>query len=282
MSVIEKNFSILNKLGEGTYGVVFKASKKQSFHQYVAIKQSKGGTLDVFLSSSTLREIALLKQLNHPNVISILEVINDNGINIVFDFYSTDLGKLLEERSLSKKETKTILYQILNSLKYIHSLCIIHRDIKPQNILLTKDLNVKLTDFGLATQITIPNRSLSTEVITLWYRPPELLYGTINYSYEVDLWSLGCVYGEMVKNEPIFRGYTTQTQLEKIFGTLGKPKGKLYQNLPYYGMYKISEYKTQRILGNKNEENLIKKLLNYDPTTRITADQALHHQLFWN
>jgi serine/threonine protein kinase len=178
------------------------------------------------------------------------------------------------------------LYQILDALAYCHSKKIIHRDLKPQNILLTKNLKIKIGDFGLARVFSIPIRPYTKEVLTLWYRAPELLLGINEYSTPVDIWSVGCIFAELVIKKPLFKGDCEFEQIMKIYSILGTPKIEDWNeivNLPYYSnkFPNFSAKKIEEIVKlDVNGINLLKSMLQYDPNKRITAKQALLHPFF--
>ena len=177
------------------------------------------------------------------------------------------------------------MYKILDAVAFCHSKKIIHRDLKPQNILVEKDGEiVKVADFGLARAFSIPIRPYTKEVLTLWYRAPELLLGINEYSTPVDIWSIGCIFGELVLRQPLFKGEYEIEQLFKIFHLLGTPDKNIWpdvESLPNYSKEfpKFKPLKLEKyFVGlDKNGIDLLKQMLIYDPNQRITAKQALMH-----
>jgi len=204
-----------------------------------------------------------------------------------------DLKKYVEQlpkhEKLKPDLIKSFMYQILDGLTYCHSKRIIHRDLKPQNLLLNKNLQLKLADFGLARAFSLPIRPYTKEVLTLWYRGPEILLGTQEYSKSVDMWSVGCIFAELCLGHPIFQGENDIDQLMKIFKILGTPDEDTWpemQNLPYYkeNFPKYPAVKLEELIPNLDSDgiNLLTKMLAYDPNQRISAKEAIKHNYFNN
>ena len=260
-------------------------------NEIIAIKKIKIDLENEGIPSTALREITILRELQHPNIIELKDVIcNNNKLYLLFEFAEYDLRKYLEEyenKNLDEETIKSFLYQILDALAYCHSKKIIHRDLKPQNILLTKNLKIKIGDFGLARVFSIPIRPYTKEVLTLWYRAPELLLGINEYSTPVDIWSVGCIFAELILKRPLFKGDCEFEQIMKIYGILGTPKIEDWNeivNLPYYSnkFPNFSPKKLEEIVPglDSNGINLLKSMLQYDPNKRISAKQALLHPYF--
>lgn len=204
----------------GTYGVVFRAKHKKT-GQIVAMKKIRLENEDEGIPSTAIREISLLKELQHPNIVALQDVImEEKRLYLIFEFLSYDLKKYLdklEKKYMDESQLKSFLYQILEAILFCHQRRILHRDLKPQNLLVQGDNVVKVADFGLGRAFGIPVRAYTHEVVTLWYRAPEVLLGAPRYSCPVDIWSVGCIFAEMATKKPLFQGDSEIDQLFRIF-----------------------------------------------------------------
>jgi len=288
--VVRKKFGDIHKIGEGTYGVVFRARCRKT-HTQVALKQIRlNKDNNEGVPSTCIREICLLKELSHPNIIALLDVLLDKGkrLYLVFEFVDQDLKMLLERlspRPLPLQYTKSFLAQLLQALTYCHTHRIVHRDLKPANLLVTDSGIIKLADFGLARCFSIPSRVYTHEVVTLWYRAPELLMGTRFYSTAVDVWSLACIFAELVRGKALFGGDSEIDQMFRIFKMLGTPDQCVWP-----GVEKLPDYKNcfprwtptdLRAEAPGLEDagiDLLEQMLCYNPMERITAKVARAHQ----
>ena len=215
----------IEKVGEGTYGVVYKCQKKDT-QEFVALKKIRLENEDEGIPSTSIREISILKQLKHPNIVNLVDLIHgEKKLYLVFEFMDHDLKKFLNLNNgpLPPQLVKSYLYQILLAIKFCHSRRILHRDLKPQNLLIDKDGVIKLGDFGLARAFGIPIKTLTHEILTLWYRAPEILLGQREYSTPVDMWSIGLIFYEMAHRKPLFTGDSEIDQIFKIFQMYGTP-----------------------------------------------------------
>lgn len=285
---IRQKYHISSKLGEGTYGVVFKAQHIDT-HDFVAIKKIRLEQEDEGVPSTALREISLLKEVcQHPNVITLREVLHTpRKLYLVFDFVDRDLKKHMEKNVLTPIIVKRFLFQLLRGIAHCHSRRILHRDLKPQNLLISADGSLIIADFGLARAVGIPVRAYTHEVVTLWYRAPEVLLGSRTYAAPVDIWSIGCIFSEMATGEPLFRGDSEIDQLYRIFRTLGTPKNNDWSgveqlpdynaNFPHFPPRELSQVVPQ--LSDEGLE-LLTQMLRYEPGQRITAKAALQHPYF--
>lgn len=277
-------YTKLNRIGQGTYGVVYKAQHTQS-KEIVAVKRIKFESQEEGIPSSAIREIALLKELKHPNIVELYDVVHSqHRLTLIFEYCDWDLRKYMQSREdpLTEDEVISFTYQLLKALEYIHSQNIIHRDIKPQNILINRKGELKLADFGLARSTFIPVDSLSTEVITRWYRPPEILQGNKNYGFPVDVWSAGCVVVEMITGQPLFMCDTNEELMEKVTSVFGsKVVEEAFPEIPKHeapiepiGLDKFIP-KTSKPL-----KDLVTALLEVDPNKRVSAQDALMFPVF--
>ncbi|CAI5789456.1 Cyclin-dependent-like kinase 5 [Podarcis lilfordi] len=191
-----QKYEKLEKIGEGTYGTVFKAKNRET-HEIVALKRVRLDDDDEGVPSSALREICLLKELKHKNIVRLHDVLHsDKKLTLVFEFCDQDLKKYFDSCNgdLDPEIVKSFMYQLLKGLGFCHSRNVLHRDLKPQNLLINRNGELKLADFGLARAFGIPVRCYSAEVVTLWYRPPDVLFGAKLYSTSIDMWSAGCIF----------------------------------------------------------------------------------------
>lgn len=283
------DFNCFEKIGEGTYGVVYKAEDKNT-KRTVALKKIRLKKETEGVPSTALREISLLKELNHPNIVQLEDVVYcDQKLYLVFEYLELDLKKLLETRSagLSMRTAKSYLYQLLRGLSYCHSRCILHRDLKPQNLLVDNEGNIKLADFGLARAFDVPLKVYTHEIVTLWYRAPEVLLGTKIYSTAVDVWSIGCIFAEMLTRRPLFSGDSEIDQLFRVFRTLGTPDEESWPGCSKLGDYKSTfpkwapqDMTTILPMLDMEGHDLLSKLLTYEPESRISAKRALVHPFF--
>ncbi|XP_015518064.1 cyclin-dependent kinase 2 [Neodiprion pinetum] len=284
-----ENFVKIEKIGEGTYGVVYKAKDKLT-GKLVALKKIRLETESEGVPSTAIREISLLKELTHPNVVQLLDVVHcEKKLYLVFEFLQQDLKKLLDstKAGLSHSIVKSYLHQLLKGIAFCHVHRVLHRDLKPQNLLIDKEGYIKLADFGLARAFGVPVRTFTHEVVTLWYRAPEILLGTKFYSTAVDVWSLGCIFAEMATRRALFPGDSEIDQLFRIFRTLGTPDETVWPGVSQLPDYKSMFPRWDARSFNEvvpsfdnDAEDLLSKLLTYDPSKRITARMALSHPYF--
>ncbi|EQL28345.1 CMGC/CDK protein kinase [Blastomyces dermatitidis ATCC 26199] len=221
------NFERLNRIEEGSYGLVSRA-KELATGEIVALKRLKMEHCNDGFPITGLREIQTLLESRHTNVVHLREVVMGNDMDdvyLVMDFVEHDLKTLLEDmrEPFLPSETKTLLLQIISATEFLHSHWIIHRDLKTSNLLMNNRGEIKLADFGMARYYGDPPPKLTQLVVTLWYRSPELLLGADKYGPEIDMWSIGCIFGELLTKEPLFQGKNEVDQLSKIFALTGPP-----------------------------------------------------------
>jgi len=287
-----ERYQKMEKIGEGTYGVVYKA-KDRVTGEIIALKKIRLEAEDEGIPSTAIREISLLKELQHPNIVRLYDVVHtEHKLTLVFEFLDQDLKKYLDvnDSGLDLPILKSFLFQLLTGVAYCHHHRVLHRDLKPPNLLINREGQLKLADFGLARAFGIPVRSYTHEVVTLWYRAPDILMASRKYSTPVDIWSVGCIFGEMVLGRPLFSGVSEADQLDKIFrllGTVTEYPG--IDDLPEYKPENMPQYPPPRNgIGSivptldASGVDLLSKMLQYDPAKRITAQKALEHPFFFD
>jgi len=283
-----EKYTKLEKIGEGTYGVVYKARNNET-GEIVALKKIKLESEEEGIPATAIKEISLLKSLKHPNIVGLHEVIHgDKQLVLVFEYLDLDLKKYLDERIKPSVSTmKSFLYQLLTGIAFCHERRVLHRDLKPQNLLINKKGELKLADFGLARSFGIPVRNKSHEVVTLWYRAPDVLMGSTGYNTTIDIWSTGCIFAEMATGKTLFPGKNNKDQLLQIFKVLGTPTEKDWPTVKQLPEFKedfpiYPPQKLQQIVPGLDDEgyDLLQKMLTFDPAQRIPALKALQHPYF--
>ncbi|EYE95111.1 cyclin-dependent serine/threonine-protein kinase CDC28 [Aspergillus glaucus CBS 516.65] len=305
-----ENYHRIEKIGEGTYGVVYKARELTHPGRIVALKKIRLEAEDEGVPSTAIREISLLKEMHDPNIVSLLNIVHADGhkLYLVFEFLDLDLkkymealpvseggrGKALPDGTTMRKDmglgdamVKKFMAQLVEGIRYCHSHRILHRDLKPQNLLIDRDGNLKLADFGLARAFGVPLRTYTHEVVTLWYRAPEILLGGRQYSTGVDMWSAGAIFAEMCTRRPLFPGDSEIDEIFKIFRLLGTPDENIWPGISSFPDYKPTFPKWKRqdmanvVPGLEDAGlDLIEGLLEYDPVRRLSAKQACLHPYF--
>ncbi|XP_028327017.1 cyclin-dependent kinase 9-like isoform X2 [Gouania willdenowi] len=294
------------KIGHGTFGEVFKAKHKLT-GKIVALKKCLVQDANEGFPITLLREIKLLKLLKHNNIINLIDICTTeatqfnsykSNVHLVFDFCEHDLAGLLKNPNVkfTLGEIKKIMQMLLNGLYYIHRNQMLHRDMKPANVLITREGVLKIADFSLARDFSpavIPQGNCYTNnVVTLWYRPPELLLGERDYGPSIDLWGVGCIMAELWTRIPIMQGHTEQHQLNVISHLCGSITPEVWPNVDMkYKLYqkmqlpKGQERKVKDRLEAYVEDpyalDLIDMLLVLDPAKRTDSDSALNHDFFW-
>ena len=280
-------FRKVRKIGEGTYGEVYEAIDTTN-NRRVAMKKMRIENKDEGIPITALREMCILKHLRHENVVQLYEIIQDvDKIVLIFEYADMDL-KMYVDKEKGIKDLKIIqqfTLQILNGLYYCNINRIIHRDLKPQNLLLiTSEMKLKLCDFGLSRMFSLPMGKMTHEIITLWYRPPEVLLGIENYTTKVDSWSIGCIMAEMITGKPLFPGDSEIGQLFKIFQIMGTPNEENWPGITKLKDYSINfpQWKPKKLKDlfpnfDKDGLDLMEKFLQMDPDKRITIREALNH-----
>ncbi|XP_024978326.1 protein IMPAIRED IN BABA-INDUCED STERILITY 1-like [Cynara cardunculus var. scolymus] len=286
-------FQRLEKIGQGTYSSVYRARDTKT-GRTVALKKVRFDNLQPESVKFMAREITILRRLDHPNVMKLEGIITSRlsrNIYFVFEYMEHDLSGLLSSPDIkfSDSQIKCYMRQLLNGIEHCHSLGVLHRDIKTANILVNNEGLLKIADFGLANfHAPRSKRSLTSHVVTLWYRPPELLLGCTRYGMYVDLWSIGCVFAELFLGRPILKGRTEVEQLHKIFKLCGTPADDGYWNkskLPLAAMFK-PHHAYESTLRERCKDlpetavDLLDTFLSVEPCKRGTARSALRSEYF--
>ncbi|TQS36076.1 hypothetical protein Golomagni_03482 [Golovinomyces magnicellulatus] len=281
------------KLGEGTYANVYLGHLRDSPTSLVAIKKIKiQKEYTEGLAPDAIRELKHLRELTHPNIISLLSVFTSKvqNLNLVLEYLPLgDLEMLIKDTDnirYGAADIKAWMNMLVRAVWFCHENFVLHRDIKPNNLLIAADGEVKLADFGLARSFSDPYRQMTSNVITLWYRPPELLFGAKHYSGAVDIWSVGLVFAELIIRVPYLAGETEVMQIKIISQAIGTPTEDNWPGVTKLPGYTVSETLPVQpkdtylaMFGTAGEEgvNLLMQMLVLDPNKRITARQALEH-----
>ncbi|KAJ4907443.1 Protein kinase superfamily protein [Raphanus sativus] len=282
----------LDKIGQGTYSNVYKAKDLLS-GEIVALKKVRFDNLEAESVKFMAREILVLRRLNHPNVIKLLGLVASRvscSLYLVFEYMEHDLTGLAATTQGAKfdlSQVKCFMKQLLSGLEHCHSRGVLHRDIKGSNLLIDNNGILKIADFGLATFYDPKQTMMTSRVVTLWYRPPELLLGATNYSTGVDLWSAGCIMAELLAGKPVMPGRTEVEQLHKIFKLCGSPSDLYWKKykLPNATLFK-PQHPYKRCVAEAfngfapSTVHLVETLLAIDPDDRGTSTSALNSEFF--
>jgi mitogen-activated protein kinase 15 len=270
-------------MGRGAYGIVWK-SKEKATGRVVALKKVFDAFQNATDAQRTYREVMYLQQLNnHENIIKLYSIIpakNHKDLYLVFEIMESDVHVVIRGRLLKSVHKQYIMYQLMKSLKYLHSADLIHRDLKPSNMLINSDCLMKLADFGLARSVAEENGEpplVSDYIATRWYRAPEILFGSQKYSKSVDVWSSGCIFAEILLEKVLFPGKSSLNQIELIIELLGRPSEndlvKMNSDLAWTIMQNIKTRKRRSISKMfaafpSDAVDLLRKLLAFNPDKR--------------
>lgn len=290
-----KRYAVLEPVGQGAYGVVCSAQDEE-LREPVAIKKIENAFEHLTFAKRTLREMRILRHMSHENMIDVRMVFlpgtkdDFEDIYVVSELMETDLASILKSpQPISDDHCQFFLYQILRGMKYIHSAEVIHRDLKPRNLLVNSNCDLKICDYGLA-RVKLSEKDWNTcpmteYVCTRWYRAPELLCSWTDYGKAIDIWSIGCIFAEMLRRKPIFPGKNTQHQLQLVISCLGSPEKDVLRRVPNDKCRKFIE-SLPSTGGRPFEEvapssalalDILKKTLRFNPDKRCTVEQALQN-----
>lgn len=286
-------YRLLQAIGEGAYGVVCSAVDVLTGER-VAIKKI-AAIADVVDCKRTLRELQLLRHFHHDNVLSLRDVYipreqqgNVQDVYTVTELMDSDLHRIVSSgQQLSDVHVQYFAYQILRALKHIHSANVWHRDLKPSNLLVNSNCDLKIADFGLARAVGDANPALTAYVTTRWYRAPEIMLSWTEYTSAVDVWSVGCILGEILKQRPLFPGNDHVTQLQLMIDVIGSPSETDIANIP---SVQGQQFARNHLMGRARVPmhqlfttaspelcDLLDRMLEFNPNRRITVDEALSH-----
>lgn len=294
-------YEVIKALGSGAYGWVAMA-KDNKKDKFVAIKKMERTFEHVLFAKRTLRELKILRLLHQENVIELKTIIKPrpdtkfDEIYAIFELMETDLGSIIKsQQELSIDHIQFFLYQVLRGMKYIHSAGILHRDLKPKNLLVNSNCDLKICDFGLS-RADIPELyeagAMTDYISTRWYRAPELLFGSDFYTATVDIWSIGCIFAELLTRSSFLPGTDSENQLELIIDMMGLPDKETIKK--FWGSKTPDFLKKSKPTGSddtpefkkrfKDVEavslDLLKKMLMFNPSERISIDEAIGHKFF--
>uniref|UniRef100_R4G4T3 Cyclin-dependent kinase 7 n=1 Tax=Rhodnius prolixus TaxID=13249 RepID=R4G4T3_RHOPR len=287
-----RRYEKIEFLGEGQFATVYKARDVET-EAIVAVKIKVGSAAEARdgINRTALREIKLLQELHHPNIIGLLDVYGyKSNVSLVFDFMDTDLEVIIKDTNivLTPANVKAYTLMTLLGLEYLHNSWILHRDLKPNNLLINSEGVLKIGDFGLAKFYGSPNRIYTHQVVTRWYRCPELLFGARMYSTGVDMWAVGCIIAELLLRVPFLPGESDLDQLTRIFHTLGTPNEQTWPGMTALQDY--IQFKTfpgtplKHIFTAAGDDllDVISSLLTINPLKRYNCPQVLQMPYFSN
>mmetsp|Transcript_66754 Transcript_66754/g.145616 ORF Transcript_66754/g.145616 Transcript_66754/m.145616 type:complete len:402 (+) Transcript_66754:56-1261(+) len=294
---VSKRYTVLEPVGQGAYGIVCAAQDEET-NEHIAIKKIENAFEHITFTKRTLRELRILCQLRHENLIDVRSIFlpgckdDFEDIYVVSELMETDLASILKSsQPLSDDHCQFFLYQILRGMKYVHSAQVIHRDLKPRNLLVNANCDLKICDFGLA-RVNFEDEGfqlcpMTEYVCTRWYRAPEVLCSWTNYTNAIDVWSIGCIFAEMLGRKPYFPGHNTQHQLQMIINVMGSPRAEELRKIPNEKCRRFIESlqptppkQFSEVFRDASPAavDFLNKTLKFDPDRRVAVAHALQHQ----
>ncbi|EKG01629.1 mitogen-activated protein kinase 3, putative [Trypanosoma cruzi] len=287
---VPRKYTLLKILGTGAYGIACSCLNEET-KEKVSVKKCRDVFRDLEDGKRVLREIAMMRFFQHENLLHIMDILPPmksytefRDVYIVTPLKDVDMNVVLRSRQeLTGAHVRYFVYQILRGLKYLHSAGVAHRDLKPANLVTDITCELKIIDFGLSRNVTMPYYELTDYVITRWYRPPELLLENNYYTTAVDIWSVGCIMAEMYTRKPVLRGRNTLDQLRLICTHIGKPPSEMVNNPEaldkLHGLPDGSLEVTELVPGLTDPEaiDILTKMWELDPAKRQSAAELLQH-----
>ncbi|CAK85439.1 unnamed protein product (macronuclear) [Paramecium tetraurelia] len=293
--VVDERYECHKQIGHGAYGVVCSGVDLVK-NKKVAIKKIQNAFEDLIDAKRIVREIKLLQFFQHENVISLFDILKPesrtgyNDIYIITELMETDLHRVIYSRQeLTDEHIQYFMYQTLRGLLYIHSANVMHRDLKPSNILVNKNCDLKICDLGLARGFEIEDENKTEYVVTRWYRAPEVILQASEYTKAIDIWSVGCIFAELLGRTPLFPGKDYLEQIQRIIAVLGTPSNDEMKYITNEGAIKYIKSLPKRTKQNFSTLfqkvnptclDLLSKMLTFSPFQRYTVEQCLNHPYF--
>mmetsp|Transcript_62073 Transcript_62073/g.133500 ORF Transcript_62073/g.133500 Transcript_62073/m.133500 type:complete len:409 (-) Transcript_62073:130-1356(-) len=293
---VAKRYKITEPMSHGAYGMVCSA-EDQGLQEKVAVKKIEGVFEHITITKRTLRELRILRHLQHENLLQVKNIFltgtksDFEEIYVVSELMETDLASTVRSsQALTDDHCQFFLYQILRGMKYVHSAQVIHRDLKPRNLLVNSNCDLKICDFGLA-RVQFSDKEwlcpMTEYVCTRWYRAPEVLCSWTDYSGAIDIWSIGCIFAEMHMRQPLYPGHNTQHQLDLIIHVLGSPEGEELMKIPNEKCRKFIKtlphtpgQPFSSVFADMSEtaQDLLASMLRWDSERRVTVAEAIQHE----
>jgi mitogen-activated protein kinase 1/3 len=293
--MLSRYYTPIKVIGHGAYGVVISATDLRS-NTKVAIKKVTNAFADLTDAKRILREIKLLQFCSHENLVQILDIempparVGYKDIYIVTDLMDTDMFRIINSKqAINDEHIQCFMYQTLRGLLFLHTANIIHRDLKPSNILVNKNCDLKICDLGLARSFDADTTQYTEYVVTRWYRAPEIILSASEYTKQIDIWSIGCIFAELLGRKPLFPGVDYLDQVKRIIAVLGYPSeaDKTFITNPSarrflarIPMKKKIEWRRLYPRANPQALDLLDKMLQFNPGRRLNVGQCLRHPYF--